>query len=47
MEGSGGEAYSYRGDVRQIGSDARCVDNIEESKLVDERRDLAEQRQWL
>jgi len=33
--------------VGQIGRDTGSVDNIEQGELVDERGDLAEERQWL
>lgn len=39
--------YSDGGDVREIGSDTGGVDDIVESKLVNERACLQEERQGL
>jgi len=33
--------------VGEIGGDTGCVDNIEQGKLVHQRRDLQQERQWL
>ena len=41
------DAYSNGGDVGEIGSHTGGVDHIEEGKLVDVGRDLAEERQRL
>ena len=39
--------YSDGGDVREIGSNTRSVDNIVEGKLVNKRAGLQEERQGL
>jgi hypothetical protein len=40
-------AYRGRGDVGEVGSNTRSVDNIVQSQLVDERAALEEQGQGL
>lgn len=39
--------YSGGGDVREVGSNTRGVDNIVEGQLIDMRAGLEEKRQWL
>jgi len=39
--------YSWRGDVGEISGNTRGVDYIVQSKLVNERAGLEEERQWL
>lgn len=47
LETGDAEAYRGGGDVRQVGSNSGGVDDIVESKLVNERTGLEEQRQRL
>jgi hypothetical protein len=41
------KTYCWRGDVRQVGTDAGSVDHIVEGEIVDERADLQQKGQWL
>jgi hypothetical protein len=44
---SHGKTYSNRGDVREISSHTRGIDNIVQGKLVNERRGLEEEGERL
>lgn len=42
-----GSSYRDRGDVRQVGGNTGCVDDIVQRELVDKGRDLKEEGQRL